>query len=262
MSRRAISARPSRRAIERSAGRSRSTARPLVVAPVSRDGVRHFARLVTAAAARLVRVERADLHGRAGERRRPAVEEALGERRGAAAAVADGLQLVDVVGEAEELGHRPNGSPRKSCASPAATTRPPRSTSSDDLDDAVVEELHLVDPDRLVARRERRISADSTVTARIRADVPDDVADVVAVVDRASRSALEAGDLGAPQAADQLLALAAEHRPADDLEPAAAFGDVPDHGPDPAPRRTRPGVRCRDVSRADGGFAPGIGGLR
>ena len=49
------------------------------------------------------------------------------------------------------------------------------------------------------------------------------MADVVAVVDqRLDDQRALAGDLGAAQAADQLLALAAEHRAADDLEPAAA----------------------------------------
>ena len=36
-------------------------------------------------------------------------------------------------------------------------------------------------------------------------------------------------DLGATEPADHLLALAAEHRPAHDLEPAAALGRNPDH---------------------------------
>jgi len=59
----------------------------------------------------------------------------------------------------------------------------------------------------------------------------DDVRHVVAVVDpRLHDQRPLAGDLGAAQAADQLLALAAEHRAADDLEPAAALWRVPDHG--------------------------------
>jgi hypothetical protein len=61
--------------------------------------------------------------------------------------------------------------------------------------------------------------------------VADDVRDVVAVVDaRLHDQDALARDLGAAQAPDQLLALAAEHRPADDLEPAAAAGHGPDHG--------------------------------
>ena len=69
------------------------------------------------------------------------------------------------------------------------------------------------------------------MTARIFAPgVRDDVADVVAVVDQRlhDQRALPR-DLGAAQAADQLLALAAEHRAADDLEPAAGVGLRPDH---------------------------------
>ena len=67
--------------------------------------------------------------------------------------------------------------------------------------------------------------------AHLRARVADDVADVVAVVDaRLHDQRALAGDLGAAQPADELLALAAEHRAADDLEPAAALGEQPDHG--------------------------------
>ena len=58
--------------------------------------------------------------------------------------------------------------------------------------------------------------------AHPRAGVADDVRDVVAVVDpRLDDQHALARDLGTAQAADELLALAAEHRPADDLEPAA-----------------------------------------
>jgi hypothetical protein len=60
--------------------------------------------------------------------------------------------------------------------------------------------------------------------------VTDDVRRVVAVVElRLEEDDALAGDLGAAEAADHLLALAAEHRSADDLEP-AAVRVVPDHG--------------------------------
>ena len=103
----------------------------------------------------------------------------------------------------------------------------------DRVDDPLVEELHLVDADRVVAGREpahlvARLRRDG---AHLRAGVRDDVADVVAVVDqRLDDQGALAGDLGAAQAANQLLALAAEHRPADDLEPAAGMWLCPDHG--------------------------------
>src|SRR5262249_60594729 len=78
--------------------------------------------------------------------------------------------------------------------------------------------------------------------------VADDVADVVAVVDAGlhDQYALP-GDFRAPQATDQLLALAAEHRTADDLEPAAAIREEPDHRSDPngPVRRTPSAARIR-----------------
>src|SRR5581483_10245546 len=65
----------------------------------------------------------------------------------------------------------------------------------------------------------------------LRAGVADDVADVVAVVDaRLHDQRALPGDLGPAQPADQLLALAAEHRAADDPEPAAALGKEANHG--------------------------------
>src|SRR4051794_41157856 len=58
-------------------------------------------------AARLVRVERADLDRLARERRRLSVDEALRHRRRAATAMADSFQLVDEFRQAEKRGHRP-----------------------------------------------------------------------------------------------------------------------------------------------------------
>jgi hypothetical protein len=61
----------------------------------------------------------------------------------------------------------------------------------------------------------------------------DHVRDVVAIVDPWLEDHRPlAGDLGAAEPADHLLALAAEHRAADDLEPAAALRVDPDHGGD------------------------------
>jgi hypothetical protein len=75
--------------------------------------------------------------------------------------------------------------------------------------------------------------------------VADHVGRVVAVVDpRLEDHDALPGDLRAAQPADHLLALAAEHRPADHLEPAAA-GVVPDHADD---RRKRAG-RAPEMSR-------------
>jgi hypothetical protein len=58
----------------------------------------------------------------------------------------------------------------------------------------------------------------------------DDVADVVAVVDaRLHDQRALPRDLCAAKSPDELLALAAEHRAADDLEPPAVLWEQPDH---------------------------------
>ena len=117
-----------------------------------RDRVR--ACLVAVAAAGLVGVERADDDRLARVRRRPAVDEPLGRRRGAAAAVADGLQLVHELGVGEQLRHDAEGQPaevlveaRDDDPDPAVGQRERRT------DDRVVEELHLVDADHVVPGR-------------------------------------------------------------------------------------------------------------
>jgi hypothetical protein len=96
-----------------------------------------------------------------------------------------------------------------------------------------VEELHLVDPDDLAAPRagdELRAPVDGN-GRHADSRVADHVRSVVAVVDpRLEEQDALAGDLRAAQPADHLLGLAAEHRAADDLEPAAALGGHPDHG--------------------------------
>jgi hypothetical protein len=61
---------------------------------------------VTRAAARFIRVERADDDRRAVRGSGVAVDEPLRHRRGPAAAVADGLQLVHELGTAQQLRHR------------------------------------------------------------------------------------------------------------------------------------------------------------
>ena len=160
------------------------------------------------------------------------------------------------------VGIEPNGSARKSCARPETTTREPRRTSvSIGGDDALVEELHLVDADRVVAGREpqhlgARLGGDR---AHLHAGVRDDMAEVVAVVDhRLHDQRPLARDLGAAQAPDQLLALAAEHRPADDLEPTAAVWMLSDHGGEPtgATRRTRSSACSRSRGGGRGGSPP------
>ena len=154
-------------------------------------------------------------------------------------------------------GIEPNGRPRKSWSRPDTTTRVPRSTSTSMEDDGRCEELHLVDPDHVVRLGEagNLLGPRHRDGAHLRAGVAHHMADVVAVVDaRLHDQRALAGDLGAAQAADQLLALAAEHRAADDLEPAAALWEQPDHRRDPSQsvRRTLSSGR-RPSGRGAGG---------
>ena len=136
--------------------RSRAPSRPCADGSAGCGALCFFARRVAAAAAGLVRVERADLDRLAVERRGLAVDEPLGHRRRAAAAVADGLELVDELGDAEQGRHRRRTAGRESPARGRRRRRARRPATSavDRVDDPVVEELHLVDPDRVVAPRE------------------------------------------------------------------------------------------------------------
>ena len=99
------------------------------------------------AAARLVRVERTDDDRRAVGRRRVAVDEPLRHRRWAAAAVADGLQLVDELRAAEQLRHRSERATAEvlveSCGD---DPRAPRDEHVDHEHDFRREELHLAIP--------------------------------------------------------------------------------------------------------------------
>ena len=139
------------------------------------------------------RRSRARRSGRCRRRTGPgARREALGERGRAAAAMADRLELVDELGDAEQRRHRPErlgAEVLRETGGDDARAAPDERRNG--VDDAVVEELHLVDPDCVVAVREpkhlgRRGCGDG---AHLRAGMRDDVPDVVAVVDDgASRS--------------------------------------------------------------------------
>ena len=221
-------------------------------------GERGRRELVARAAARLVLLERADDdRGAVGGGGR-AVDEPLRHRRRAAAAVADRLQLVDELGAAEELGHRAEREAAEVLVEPARDDpHPALDEPVEDERDLRREELHLVDADDVVAVDEtgdvgRVVDRDR---AHLRARVADDVGDVVAVVDpRLDDQHALAGDLGAAEPADQLLALAAEHRPADDLEPAAAVREEPDHRADPSgPVRRTPSTARTRIARGGGG---------
>src|SRR5205823_7870843 len=190
--------------------------------------------LVARAAAGLVLLERSDDDRRAVGGSGRAVDEPLRHRRRAAAAVADRLQLVHELGAAEELGHRSEREAAEVLVEAACDD--PHSgldEAVEDEDDLQREELDLVDADDVVAVDEAGDVGGlvDRYGTHLRAGVADNVADVVAVVEpRLHDQGTLPGDLGAPQAPDELLALAAEHRPADDLEPATCIWEEPDHG--------------------------------
>jgi hypothetical protein len=151
--------------------------------------------------------------------------------------VADGLELVDELGVGEERGHGAEREPAEVLVEPGRNhTRAPVGQLERGLDDGRLEELHLVDADNLgvaCADQKLRHGRDGD-GMHPDARVAHDVAHVVAVVDRRleDRHALTR-DLGPAEPTDHLLALAAEHGAADDLEPAASLRGDPDHGRDP-----------------------------
>ncbi len=190
--------------------------------------------LVAGAAARFVGIEGTDLNGRSFVWSGPPVEQALrqaspGRRSGGRRPRACRRTPRHRAASASRRTAR-RGSPARGRRRPRArrARRAPRSPRR-----SRVEELHFVDADGVVPAGEpqhlcRRGCRDRP---HLRARVGDDVADVVAVVDhRLHDQRPLPRDLGAAKAPDQLLALAREHRAADDLEPSAAMGLDPDHG--------------------------------
>jgi hypothetical protein len=76
------------------------------------------------------------------------VDEPLGHRGRAAAAMADGLQLVDELRPAEQLGHRAERQSAKVLVEPRRDdARSPLDKRVDDENDPRCEELDLVDAD-------------------------------------------------------------------------------------------------------------------
>ena len=141
---------------------------------------------VAVAAARFVRVERADDDRLTRVGRGPPVDQPLRRRRRPAAAVANGLQLVDELGAGEELGHRAERQAaevlveaRGDDANAAVSER------ERGVDDRRLEELHLVDPDDVAAAgpRDELGAAVDRDGGHPHARVADDVGGVVAVVD-------------------------------------------------------------------------------
>ena len=88
--------------------------------------------------------------------------------------------------------------------------------------------------------------------AQAAAGVRDDVGLAVAVVEaRLEEQRRELRDLGAADAPQQLLALAREHRAADDVERASARGKERDHGGSLRELAGRPGADVLDTGAAD-----------
>ena len=106
--------------------------------------------------------------------------------------MADGLQLVDELREAEQQRHRPERLAAEVAVEPCRDdTLAARDELLDRVDDRGLEELRLVDADDVVGLgpAQRLLRAVDGDRAHLRAGVADDVRDVEAVVDRgASRS--------------------------------------------------------------------------
>ena len=147
--------------------------------------------------------------------------------------MADGLELVDEVGEREQVGHRAEREAAKVLVEPCGDDAGPAFGEGERrIDDRGLEELGLVDADDVEPLRPGDELGDRRhrYAAHPDARVADDVGGVVPVVDpRLEDDDALTGDLGAAEATDHLLALATEHRPADDLDPAALPWWDPDH---------------------------------
>jgi hypothetical protein len=168
------------------------------------------------------------------------------------------LQLVDELRAAEELRHRSEREAAEVLVEAARhDAHPGLDEAVEDEQDLRREELHLVDADDVVPLDETGdvggvVDRDRT---HLGPRVTDDVGDVVAVVEpRLDDQRALPGDLGPAQTADELLALAAEHGPADDLEPAARVRKESDHAADPnGPVRRTPSHARTRIGKGDGG---------
>ena len=148
----------------------------------------------------------------------------------AAAAVADGLQLVHELRVGEKLRHDAEGQAPEVLIEPgrdhpdAAVGQRERRTH-----DRVVEELHLVDADHVVPASSGRRAPQTRSPAPPTCVLPRGRRRrvVVTVVDaRLEDDHPLAGDLGPAQPPDHLLALAGEHRPADTSSQPPCWGGM------------------------------------
>src|SRR5262245_61769519 len=176
------------------------------------------AQLVATAAARLVEVGAADHHAPG------ALLLAIGAVGGRSAYHADRQRLGDVLGNREQLRHgleRAPGVVLVEAGYDHALAAPRQPLHH--LDQVRPQELPLVDPDhlRLVSVAQDVLRLPDRARGDAQLAVGDDVVPGVAVIDhRLEDLDPLAGDLGAPEAADQLLGLAAVHAANDDFDPA------------------------------------------
>ena len=188
--------------------------------------------LVVAEAARLVGldgggVEAADDDERVVDRRGPAADEALRAGRGLAADDADRAQHRDLVRERQELGHRAERAAREVRVEAARDdVAAALAERLGDLDEAVVEELRLLDADEVdVALARERQDPDRGAARDLHRRVARLAAALGvlaggAVVDvGADEQDPPAGDLGTPQEPQQLVGLARRHAAGDHVEP-------------------------------------------
>src|SRR5256885_1201149 len=179
------------------------------------------------ATARFVRLLRPDDDDRIVPVGRNAVDDPLRTRRRLAAHDADRLQLVDALGQREQYRDGPERlATEVQVEARADHAAPARDQSAYDVDDAVVEELDLVDADdaRLRSDRARDVGGGphrkgDELIAVVR---PDELHAKTVVDRRLEHLDAAAGDDRALHPADQLLALPAEHRSDDDLEAGVA----------------------------------------
>jgi len=160
------------------------------------------------------------------------LDEALRVLRRVAALHADGERLGDLVGHGEQLGHGMEWPAEIIGVEPGdQDTLAHVGEPHHERDDLLAEKLRFVNSDDLGAQIEPRIHIRRVAHgggADLELAVRDDVIAGVAFVNaRLEDLHALAGDLRAPQPANQLFALAAEHRPAHHLDPSqTAFGEI------------------------------------
>ena len=199
-----------------------SAAAPNNSSACARSPLRHH---MTPAAPRFVGLRASDLDRRSLRGRRLPVDEALVPRRRLAARDADRGQLVDSLGACQEQSHGPEGLATEVHVG-AGDDHPHAGVRQriDDLADAVVQELGLIDRDDLRCRVDplrdlQRVGHGFGVDLPAVVGRDPELAAVTVVEVRLEELDPPARDQRAPHPPDQLFGLAAEHDAGDDLDP-------------------------------------------